>query len=449
MLNFSQYLRQGRLANGLTMQQLASRLLVSPQFISLLESGKRFPSDKLVQRCAAEFQEDLNYLRFLAQPIPEAQKRALLESPSAPDYLPESARTNVLIQDSDDVLMESLLAVPRLPKPEEDAPYFFVGKTALDESDLALPLQLLDRTRRDTARFGPKIRAWADFYEAYYTSHLEGRLGAYEALRSLHERLASETAVAYPLKLRFIVALHLGLCERENEDSDAAERLFQEASERAHAALQPGLQACALWSLADLRRSVGDTFGALETLDAALAIPDIPPFGIARCLSDAVEARLILEEDERVLEDATDAIRLWRSSTLDAPQDVKSLHLVRMEIGAFASALRLDREEEGRSWLSRIRSMRVRIDLPDEEDARVALSTGILLASRGRNNQARGHLEHVVSAQLGHEDIAQALKATAHVELAGIETGSGRFSEAEDALRNAGQTDRLTSPVHE
>ena len=449
MLHFGEYLRHHRLAQGLTMQELAERLEVSPQFISLLESTRRHPSDKLVQRTARLFEEDLNYLRFLAQPIPEAQKRALFESPSAPDYIPQSMRTNITVQDSDDALMEALLRAPALPDPEEDTIYHFGVAVEVDADATVVPRSLIDQVRNSPDRFPLKMQAWSDFYEAYYQRHANGRAAAKDAFGALVSRMQTETAEAYPQRLRYLAVLHLALCHHEEGDFDTARRLYGRALDYASAVDDPAGQACALWHLSALDEAEGDTIGMVETLRKALRIKAIPPFAIARCRTDAVSGYLAMWRNEDVISGSNETIKLWRSSTLPGPQDDKSLCLIRMEVSAFEAALRLDREEEARNWLSRVRSMRVRIELPDVQEAHLASATCTLLIGRDRLTQAKKHPNAVMRLSLPDTDDGNYLRVTCQRQLADIAILEGRLVDAEALLRDTARTPTLTSSLRE
>lgn len=449
MLHFGEYLRQERLSQGLTMQELAERLEVSPQFISLLESTKRHPSDKLVQRTARLFEEDLNYLRFLAQPIPEAQKRALFESPSAPDYIPQSMRTNIMVQDTDDALMEALLRAPALPDPEEDTLYHFGVQVRVSAAETSVPRSLIGQVRSDPERFPLKMQAWSDFYEAYYTRHAKGRSAAKDGFANLCTRMQTETAEAYPQRLRYLAVLHLALCHHEEGDLEDARRLYNQALEYSAAVDDPAGQACALWHLSSLDRDEGDTIRMVETLQKALRIKDIPPFAIARCRTDATSGYLALWRNDDVIAGANETIKLWRSSTLPGPQDDKSLCLIRMEISAFDAALRMDREEEARNWLSRVRSMRVRIELPDVQEAHLSAVTGVLLIGRDRLTQAKKHPNAALRLELPDNDDGNHLRVTCQRLLAEIAVLERRYVDAEAVLRDTERVPALKSAVRE
>ncbi|MDA1192800.1 MAG: helix-turn-helix transcriptional regulator [Candidatus Poribacteria bacterium] len=449
MLNFSEYLRQERLATGLTMQELAGKLLVSPQFISLLENGKRHPSDKLVQRCAKFFGEDLNYLRFLAQPIPDAQKKALFESPSAPDYLPASMRSNVLEQGSDDQLVEDLLTVDALTPPDEDTPYHFAQEVEVKESAFAFQRTLIEQLRANAERFSPKIQAWADFYEAYYLRHLKSRKDAHSKFVALIERLTTQTAEAYPQKLWYLANLHVALGYHETGDLDSARRHYDNARDRAARMQNLDFQTAALWLLSTIHRDKGELLDQLSVLEKALEPQDVPAFGIARCQTDAVGVLLEAWENESVVERAEEAIKLWRSSSLKADQDSKSLHLIRMEIAAFDASLKLDNEDDARSWLSRVRSMRVRIELPSVDEAHLAVTAGSLLSRRGRYTQASKHFREVLTDELPKNDLGNELVHNARIETAKIAIAESRLADAELALEQADKGKTLGTPIRE
>jgi len=449
MLHFGEYLRQARLSQGLTMQELAERLEVSPQFISLLESTKRHPSDKLVQRAARLFEEDLNYLRFLAQPIPEAQKRALVESPSAPDYIPQSMRTNIMVQDSDDALMEALLRAPALPDPDEDTIYHFATNVDVYDAELAVPRSLIEQVRNDPERFPLKMQAWADFYEAYYDRQANGREAARAGFAKICTRMQTETGEAYPQRLRYLSVLHHALCHDEAGDGASARRLYTQALEYAAAVDDPAGQACALWHISALDRAEGDTIRMIETLHKALRIKDIPPFALARCRTDAVIGYLAVWRNEDVIAGANETIKLWRSSTLPGPQDDKSLCLIQMEVSAFEAALRMGREEEARNWLSRVRSMRVRIELPDLQEAQLSAATGTLLIGRDRLTQAKKHPNAALRLTLPDDDDGNHLRLTCQRLLADIAVLENRVVDAEELLRDTERMPALNSAVRE
>ena len=449
MLYFAEYLRQQRLANDLTMQALSSRLGVSPQYVSLLEGGHRHPSDKLVQRCAEEFDGDLNYLRFLAQSIPEAQKRAVVDAPSAPEYLPESLHTTIVASESGDELVRRLLDVPGVPKPEEDTPFYFADGPSLSEQDIGFQRHFIQHLRRNVDRFPVRSLAWAEFFDAHYERCLGGREEAREHLRGLHDRIKTETTEPYPARLRFLVALHLALSQPPDGDPDFAVQLYRDAHDDARAAASPGDQACALWHVADVSRRRGDLLGTRTALEEALAIPDIPPFAISRCLSDLALCDLALWDDQQAIERAETAIRLWRSATVHAPQERKSLYLVRMEAAALEACLRLDDEEAARRWLSRIRSIRVRITLPIEDDCHVAVLTGTLLRRKGRYTQAKKHLDRARSVLMPDGDTGLRMRASALTQLSLAAIGEGRLAVAEELLDEADGVPPLNSAAHE
>lgn len=247
VLTFAVWLREQRLRSELTMAELAQCLGVTPQFISLLEGGRRYPSDKLVQRCAKEFGEDLNYLRFLVQKTPIEEKEALLRSPLAPEFLRgrvPNVKPNV--EGPDDILIQKLLEDTGLFRPDPDSEYgvdfYFTGWEPIRYFPSPQGL-LAEMIYTDRERFGANVVAWAEFYKAFYWACMGSRTIAYRELLELHERLRLETAETYPLKLRFLVAFHLTLLEgtkglhgRERQDIQETEKLFQEALGYAKAA---------------------------------------------------------------------------------------------------------------------------------------------------------------------------------------------------------------------
>jgi transcriptional regulator with XRE-family HTH domain len=449
MFTFAEFLRQHRLSRNLTMQELAVEVNVSAQFISLLESGKRRPSDKLVRRCAEFFAQDVHYVRFLAQPIPVAQKRALLESPSAPDYIPRSMRAQVFVQDSEDVLIQNLLSGANVPTPETDTPFHFLEPTSVTRETLALPLQIVAQIRDNPERFTQKARAWAGFYAAYFRRHVEGREASTPDFEAAHARLREETTAAYPPKLRYLVCLHLGVCRQEQGDAESARRLYYEAHEHAVEMSDPAGVSAALWLAAALARDAGDTFTMMDTLDKALAVEGIPPFAIARCLSDAVDGHLALWQNERVLERVADALKLWRSSTLEAAQEQKSVQLVRTEIAALEATVRMGRDDDARTWLNRVRAITFRIPMPPSDSARVLMATAGLMHDKARVNQARDRCDEVMRMDLGATDAGRAARHAAAALISALALEMGHYGEAENVVEAAWNEPPMAGPVGE
>lgn len=68
---FGAYLLELRERAGLTLRQLAAALDVDHTYLSHIESGRRAPSDDVLQRVAAYFGQDIDVLRLQAGQIPE------------------------------------------------------------------------------------------------------------------------------------------------------------------------------------------------------------------------------------------------------------------------------------------------------------------------------------------------------------------------------------------
>ncbi|GIX06260.1 MAG: hypothetical protein KatS3mg115_0663 [Candidatus Poribacteria bacterium] len=392
LLTFAEYLRHRRLSHHLTMEELARQLSVSPQFISLLENGKRRPSEKVVRRCAQVFGDDVNYVRFLAQPVPEEQKRALLESPHAPDYLPAELRSNVSFLEADDRLIQELLNVPGPPPPEEDTPFSFSPFEELSPEEYSLVRGLIARIQGCPDRFSPKVRAWADFYEAYYRRCREGRLAAYRSFALTEQRMEQNSEVSYPPKLRYLLSLQLAQAEWEMGEWDAAKAHLQSAAELADRSGEEDGYAVALWLLARLLEEQGQLLEARDLLHQVLSREEIGAFARARCLLDRIAISHLLSEDAEVLGWVAQAGRLWRTRSLDAPQVEKSRALLLVELVGAWSALRLGRRAEARRWLSRARSMRLRVEPTPELRGLYALVNGLFLLEGQRTQQAVPYL---------------------------------------------------------
>ena len=75
--SFGQVIRDRRRQLDLTQEEVAKRINTSTPYVGHLESGKRHPSDKVVNRLAAVLGLDPRELFFLANPA----AKALLHSP--------------------------------------------------------------------------------------------------------------------------------------------------------------------------------------------------------------------------------------------------------------------------------------------------------------------------------------------------------------------------------
>jgi len=418
----------------MTMQMLAAELGISPQFISLLESGSRRPSGKLLRRCAAFFQDDINYLTFLAQPIPEAQRRALYESPTAPEYIPRPLRKNVLVQDNEDIFIQSLMSLPGLPEPIEDTPYYVTEMPPFPDHAATTAMEVIRLIKTAPDRFSLKAQAWVRFYEAFYKRVKEGRSAALADFEALREWLRVETTGIYPPKLRYCIALQMGLTRQEQEKFAEAREFFQEAKQYAMDMSDPAAEACVCWSIAQTYRAEGDLLRSLEWLETALAISNIPPFAIARCRTDALETLQLLRRDDDVLRTVEEVIVLWRSASLDAPQLFKSHSLFRAELTGLETSIRKNEEGEARRWLNRVRAIVSRISVSETEMARLDLAASQLVFTRGRPNQARMKLEALSRDFLPNDDWGRTVRDEIRLQLARVYLHIGETGKAESLI---------------
>jgi transcriptional regulator with XRE-family HTH domain len=449
MHTFAEYLRHQRLSRGLTMQALASHLGISPQFISLLESGNRRPSNKLLRRCAAFFNDDINYLTFLAQPIPEAQRRALYESPIAPEYIPRPLRTNVLVQDSEDLLLQNLMALPGLPEPMQDTPFYVTDIPKFPESAATTAVEVIARIKTDSGRFPLKAQAWVRFYEAFFKRVKAGRLAAAADFEALRQWMRVETTGTYPPKLRFLVAAQLGQIRLEQQKFDEARTFFEEAKQSAAEMSDPGAEASVCWSVAQAYRTEGDLFKMLEWLDTALAITDVPPFAIVRCRTDALEVLQLLHRNDETLKTVEDVVILWRSASLEAPQLFKSQSLFRSELTGLETCIRTGDDAEARRWLNRVRAIASRIPVPEIDESRLDLAASQLVLARGRSNQARMKLEALTRGFLPSDDAGRTVRDDIRIQLARIYLLIGETSKAESLIADMAHEPPMRTTLRE
>lgn len=416
------------------MQTLALHLGISPQFISLLESGHRRPSQKLLRRCADFFNDDINYLIFLAQPIPEAQRRALYESPVAPEYIPRPLRKQVLAQDSEDLLLQSLFALPGLPDPIEDTPYFATEMPTFLASAATMALEVIRRIKTDRHRYSLKAQAWARFYEAFYKRAQEGRLGAAPDFEALREWMRVESAGIYSSKIRYLVTLHLGLIRQERKKLSEARVFLEEARGYAKEMSDPGAEASVCWSIAQTYRAEGDLFKTLEWLDTALKIENLPPFAIARCQTDRLEILQLLRRDAEVLQTVESVSVLWRSASLKAPQMFKSQWLFYCELYGLETCLRTGDKEGARVWLHRTRAIASRIPVSPFDRARIEWGASWIVFERGRPRHARRKLENLLRQHFPDDDAGRTIRDEVRLLLSRIYLHLGDSAKAETLL---------------
>jgi transcriptional regulator with XRE-family HTH domain len=431
VLNFAEFLRERRLARGVTTVLLAEQLEVSPQYISHLERGRRRPSKAFMARCAALLGENVEYIRFLAQPIPESEKRAIAESPSAPDYLPEDVRSAPIIGDDPSALVRSILRHTSLPVPAEDTPFHFAQPVDMSSVDVSFQTEFVDRVREQPEDFPIGVRLWSDFYHAYYRHLCDGRSASASDFARLTARIAGASGDAAPA-LGYLVGLHHGLALLEGGDAAAAGEQFASAYAHAAEADDPQGAVCARWHQAVVLRAQGDLPTAVDTLEDALVTERIDAFGLARVRTDLIEAYLDAWRNQEAA-DVVEAARVtWRSSAIGAETEPRSLALLRVEISALEASIRLDRYSDAEIWLTRARSLHSRLPASSVEDARMLICTAQLVHHRESNRASipRARLVEATGLDLPDDHRGRRVRDRARELLAGIAIEEGQHYEA-------------------
>lgn len=84
-MTFGSRIRELRLAKDLTLRALATKVKVTFTYLSKIENGKlsfgEFPSDDLILKLAKTLDADSDDLLILAEKIPEAIRKRVLERP--------------------------------------------------------------------------------------------------------------------------------------------------------------------------------------------------------------------------------------------------------------------------------------------------------------------------------------------------------------------------------
>ncbi|MBT3268319.1 helix-turn-helix domain-containing protein [Candidatus Poribacteria bacterium] len=431
VLNFAEFLRERRLARGITTVLLAEQLEVSPQYISHLERGRRRPSKAFMARCAALLGENVEYIRFLAQPIPESEKRAIAESPSAPAYLPEDVRSAPIIGDDPAALVRAMLRHSTLPLPAEDTPFHFAEDVDMAAVDISFQTEFVDRVNQHPDDFPIGVRLWSEFYRAYYGRLRAGRTATLTDLSQLASRIAGATGDAAPA-LGYLVAIHHGLALLETGDLLAAADRFASAHARAAEADDPRAAVCARWHQAVVFRAQGDLPAAIEALEDALQTDRIDAFGLARVRTDLIEAYLDAWQNQQAA-DLVEAARVtWRSSAIGAETESRSLALLRVEISALEAAIRLEQYSDAEIWLTRARSLHSRLPAATVEDARMLICTAQLVHHRESNRASipRARLVEASRLDLPADHRGRRVRDRARELLAEIAIEEGQHYEA-------------------
>ncbi|MDA1191766.1 MAG: helix-turn-helix transcriptional regulator [Candidatus Poribacteria bacterium] len=444
MKDFAEYLRQRRLSRGLTMQQLATALSVSPQFISLLESGHRRPSAPFLNRCASYFQDDPRFLRFLAQPFTPEQRRAVYESPSAPEYIPVTARSSRPAQDDEETLLLTLLTAADCD-PATETPYHGEETPPFQPERAALQKGLIHEIQSAPDRFPNAATAWATFFDGYYTYRQGDIVGCLSRLREARSRVSSPSSGSS--KWRLWLALYIGICEESQRNYREAVASYVEARRHATAGRDYDLLTATRWLEANARLQSGDTFGALDALDAACRDEAITPFGLMRCHSTLVFLRLSLHEYEQALDDATTAYQVLRSTSSGGTQDLRSRLLLGVEVGALTAHVARNRRDEAQTWSNRIRALRSRVEPEAGVDAMLALTSAELLLMSNRRVQARERVEEMLTTFTATDDFGKALIARARRFLIDLALETKDRNAAESLLSELTGGEPLTDPL--
>lgn len=93
MYAFGAQLLELRESAGLTLRQLAGALDLDHTYLSHIESGRRAPSDEVLQRIAAHFHQDVDVLRLQAGQVPDRLKSVMQRHPQLTLSLLESLET--------------------------------------------------------------------------------------------------------------------------------------------------------------------------------------------------------------------------------------------------------------------------------------------------------------------------------------------------------------------
>jgi hypothetical protein len=362
------------------MELLAADLAVSAQFISLLENGRRHPSPDLVARCAARFEADSRYVGFLAMRMPVEEKRALAESPGAPEYIPRELRRHAGAFDGEESLLRKLLLPPGLPPPEADGPH--VPSGPLGPGD-AVTESVIDRILRAGSEFSPKAQGWAVFHEAYITRATRGRLAALSAFERLEERMASSEDGVFGRAVRHLTSLQLSMALRDAGRGEEAKAFARGAGD--HAADGSDADGVARAAVADaaLRRDDHDPLAAAEALSPTCEDPALGGDVRARCLVLLADLWSEGHQYQQTRRAVLTAVPLLRTTSLAMPTKERTGLLLRAQVAMVEALVELGDLDAAAEWLNRARSLRPRAPATSS-DGRLRAAVGLLFLERGR-----------------------------------------------------------------
>ncbi|MAF10040.1 hypothetical protein CMK11_06265 [Candidatus Poribacteria bacterium] len=381
------------------MEMVAGHLEISPQFVSLLEGSRRHPSGGLVERCAELFEADPNYVGFLAQRMPIEQKRALAESPAAPDYIPRALRSRAHARDAEEALLRRLLLPRGASPPDRDAPYYAGADSGTPDWDEGEAEAVIAMIAGDPEGFSAKARAWAAFHAAYLERMRAGRAAALPAWAVLTASLQSDTTHAYGPAIRHLVAMQMCLALRDLGRGEDAEESARRAAAHAADGDDADAAACALFAVAAIRRSHSDVLGAADALSVACRPPDLPVAGRARCLTALADVLTDAHDHVRARAVAEEAAPLLRTTTLPIPTPERTGMLFRVQTVAAAAMVELGDLDAAGIWLTRARSVRPRAGADPISNARLSVASGLMFLARGRPAMAKRRVAQLVGSE--------------------------------------------------
>jgi len=411
MLTFAEFLAKRRAAFGMSMTELAARLMVTPQYISLLESGRCNPSKKLQERCAKFFDEDIEYIRFLSQPMPRAQKEALLRNPSALPFLSHSHREVPLAVegtreavplDAEDRFIYTLFS--RMEKGE------------LSDESKGFYRQLIAEIRATTdtqPRFSAKARAWADLYDTLLATDGKNLAPATAQLEDLMTRLDTDTHEPYPEKLRLEVSRRLATALMQSNRFAEAGATYERVAHYARLIEDADGIFDGYQNAVRAYQHIGRLETILSMLSHAAGVENIPAAIKARLYVMKAHLLYNLADAESALEPIQQAVRIWRLRSLDISD--KTARLVATQVLGLHCFVERGDQAEARQWLGRIRSTLARVteaEVPLGVQMRYAaecdLESAALMIAQARWNHALKNIddvcERVESGAVAFED---------------------------------------------
>ena len=348
-------------------------------------------------RCADFFEEDVEYIDFLAQPMSRQQKQALLRTPAALPFLnrrPADAAGEFAADDTPVATDGEDEFIQRLLDPIRNG-----GAQSGQEFYTRLLDEVSAKSNGDYA-FSAKARGWAEYYRAVLAEQVDGPGAGRPAFEKLAASFDEMADSAYPDALRLLTADALATSYARDKNWTQAAAAYAEAANRARRTEDTERLAAATRQAADCYRQFGRVDRVIELYEEATSGEDIPAGIKAEFLISQATLLCHLGDYAAALEPIHGAVRIWRLRSLDI--DGRTAQLISAQVLGLHCFVQTESRDEARKWLGRVRSTLARVTpeelSPEMQERLTALSnleSAAMMVQQGRWNHAWKNLTSV------------------------------------------------------